>query len=663
MNDTGGSDDRSIDEGHERSGRKPDELPPQTVQNSVSSWFRRFLQVRIERYAPSGVGRATICSPLVGLGAGLGAVVFLLALQTVGRFVNEEVFQLPVPPTAEDPPRLVLPEDAHYGPGRWWLVLLCPTIGGLISGYLVFRFAPEAEGHGTDAMIRAFHRGSGKIRGRVPIVKAIASILTIGSGGSAGQEGPIAQIGAGLGSVLGKRFKLTPTERRLLMLAGAAGGVGAIFRAPLGGALFATEVLYISTATEAAALLPCLTASIIAYSTFALFITPEPIFLLPPLEFRGLAELPIFAVEALLCAFVGAAYVRLFYAGRDRFFAKLPVSRIIKPALGGLLVGLIALGFPQIMSSGYGWVQWGAIGAAPEMIPGGPNEFNAPQMGITLLLLLVLLKMVATTLTISSGGSGGVFGPSIFIGGMLGGALGQLVQLIFPDLGIPTASFVLVGMGGFFAGVSKTPLTSTVIVCEMAGSYSLLVPLMFVCCVNLILSRRWTLYEEQVVSPIDSPAHRGDFVIDVLQRITVAEVPIRNQGIELVPESLPFDDVLQRVAGSTETIFPVVDDKGRLTGIFSLRNVRMALLGAEVGPLVVADDIATRPVLSVCPSDDLHTAIRRLTQLNVDELPVVLEEGSNQLIGLLSRKQLLLSYTNQIKKLQTAEESIANSII
>ena len=626
----------------------PIDSGPDDDRGPLSRLRRWFLGV-LTHYAPPGVGRATICSPIVGFGAGLGAVAFLLALQFTYKLVIGDLMGMTIPPTAEDPPRL----PSSYDAARWWLVLLCPAVGGLLSGLLVFRFAPEAEGHGTDALIRAFHRGGGIIRARVPLIKSFASIITLGSGGSAGQEGPIAQIGAGLGSILATRLRLTPPERRLLILAGAAGGVGAIFRAPLGGALFATEVLYMSTATEAAALLPCLTASIVAYSTFALFITPEPIFLLPHLEFHGFRELPLFGVLAILCAAVGFVYVRAFYGGRDWLFHRLTIPKALLPAIGGLAVGAIALGYPEIMTGGYGWVQWGAIGMAPQLIPGGAEGFSAPHMGIVLLLSLAALKIVATTLTISSGGSGGVFGPSLFIGGMLGGAVGQSFDLLFPGLNIDPAAFALVGMGGFFAGVSKTPLTSTLIVCEMAGSYSLLVPLMFVCSINLGLSRRWTLYEEQVGSPVDSPAHQGDFVVDVLERIKVSEVSIRTRGLEIVAEATPFDQILRRVANSTETLFPVVDSKGRLSGIFTLRNVRLALLGADFGPLVLADDIATRPVLTVTPNDDLHTALRRLTELNVDEIPVVDPEDHRRLIGLLGRRELVLSYTNQIRDLRS----------
>jgi CIC family chloride channel protein len=598
------------------------------------------------RWSTPRVGRVALFSPVVGLIAGMGAVGFLLALRLMYSVVLGGILHFHMPPTAE--------ESAHTVsyPYPWWLVLLVPAAGGLISGTLVFTWAPEAEGHGTDAMIRAFHRGGGTIRTRVPVIKAIASIITIGTGGSAGQEGPIAQIGAGFGSWLARLLKLPPTDHRLLMLAGAAGGVGAIFRAPLGGALFAGEVLYSSTAFEAAALLPCLASSIVAYSTFALFITPEPIFILPKMTFHGLRDLPLFIVLTIVCAAVGWLYVRVFYGMRDRLFKPLPIPKQLKPALGGLMLGALAIGFPQVMTGGYGWVQWGAIGMPPLLTLEGETSF-VPHMSMWLLLALAILKIIATGFTISSGGSGGVFGPSMLIGGMVGGACGMFLNYCLPDVQIDTAAFVLVGMGGFFAGVSKTPLTSIVMVSEMTGSYSLLVPLMLACGLNMAISRRWTIYEEQVATPIDSPAHQGDFVVDVLEQLTVREVGIRTEGVEKIPAAMPFRELIHLVARSTETLFPVVDAQGELTGIFTLRDLRLALIGSEWGPLVLADDLAYRPVLSVTPDDNLHTALCRMTELNIDEIPVVNPQNSTILIGLLSRRDLTLAYTALIESLRS----------
>jgi CIC family chloride channel protein len=550
-----------------------------------------------------------------------------------------------MPPTLEGQTRAVT-----Y-PWPWWLVLLVPTVGGLISGILVFTWAPEAEGHGTDAMIRSFHQGGGMIRTRVPLIKAVASIITIGTGGSAGQEGPIAQIGSGFGSFLARVLRLPQSERRILMLAGAAGGVGAIFRAPLGGALFAGEVLYSTTAFESAALLPCLASSIVAYSTFALFITPKPIFGFPAMSFQGLRDLPLYVGLTLVCAFFGWLYVRVFYGLRNKVFKPLPIPKQLKPAVGGFLLGLVALAYPQVMTGGYGWVQWGAIGMPPELTLPGETSF-VPHMGMSLLLILCVLKIVATGFTISSGGSGGVFGPSMLIGGMIGGFYGQLMSSLLPIGHIAPAAFVLVGMGGFFAGVSKTPLTSIMMVSEMTGSYSLLVPLMLACGLNMAISRRWTIYEEQVPSPIDSPAHQGDFVVDVLDRIRVGDVAIRTEGLDLIPGVMPFGELAQKVARSNETVFPVVDAQGRLTGVFTLRDLRLALVGTEWGPLVLADDLATRPVLTVTPEDTLHTALRRMTELNIDEVPVVQAEDSSILIGMLSRHALTSAYTAFIQSLR-----------
>src|SRR4051812_4004435 len=401
--------------------------------------LRRGFQRLTALWATPGVGRVALCSPVVGVIAGLGAVAFLLCPQQMYGLVLGGLLDFHMPPTLEGEPGVV-----RY-PSTWWLVLLVPTVGGLISGILVFTWAPEAEGHGTDAMIRSFHQGGGMIRARVPMIKSVASIITIGTGGSAGQEGPIAQIGSGFGSYLARVLRLPPGERRILMLAGAAGGVGAIFRAPLGGALFAGEVLYSSTAFESAALLPCLASSIIAYSTFALFIPPRPIFSLPAMSFQGLRDLPLYVGLTLLCAAIGWLYVRVFYGLRDKLFKPMPIPRQLKPAVGGLLLGLVALALPQVMTGGYGWVQWGAIGMPPGLTLEGESSF-VPHMETGMLLVLSVMKIVATGFTISSGGSGGVFGPSMLIGGMIGGAYGQLMAWLLPEAQINPAAFVLVGM-------------------------------------------------------------------------------------------------------------------------------------------------------------------------------------------------------------------------
>jgi CIC family chloride channel protein len=573
--------------------------------------------------------------------SGVGALIFYVALNgvqdaAVGRMIGF------VPPAAGTQ---VLTQEPRF-PDRWWTVLVVPAVGGLFCGVLVYRFAPEAEGHGTDAMVRAFHRQQGRIRPQVPLVKAMASIVTIGTGGSAGREGPIAQIGAGFGSVLAQRLALGEEDRRQLMLAGAAGGIGAIFHAPLGGALFVTEVLYGSTALEFGTVVPAVISSITAFSVFSAVMGPSRAIHTPPaLEFSRLGEIPFYLLFALVCAVLGYVYVQTFYGLRNRVFRRLPLPNPLKPALGGLLLGLIALWLPQVMGGGYGWIQQAVDG---KMLAGT-------------LAVLCVAKILATSLTISSGGSGGVFAPSLFIGAMLGGAYSHFCNRLFPGALAQPEAFVLVGMGGFFAGVAKVPLTAVIMVCEMSGSYGLLVPLMLVSIVNVaLLSSRWTLYEEQVLTMVDSPAHQGDFIVDVLEQIHVSQVLERDRKLDLVPQHMPLPEILRLASRSKNNYFPVLDDRQKLVGIFSLRDLRSVLTGGGAGNLVRAIDIATQPVLTVTADDDLHTALRRFTQKNIDDIPVVDRADPQRIVGMLSRKNLIAAYHDRVTSLQRSHAQARN---
>jgi len=587
-----------------------------------------------------GSGRLVIYSPLVGVVAGLGAAAFFFCLELTQQFALGHI-------EGYFPPSAGGEAIAHASqlPTHWWAVILVPTVGGVLCGWLVYTYAPEAEGHGTDAMVKAFHRQGGRIRGRVPLIKSVASVITIGTGGSAGREGPIAQIGAGFGSFLADKLGLGEQERRLLMLAGGAGGIGSIFRAPLGGALFISEVLYRSTALEARAVIPCFISSITAYTVFASIFGQGLAFkTAPDLAFHNIRELPFYLIFALVCAVVGFVYVRFFYGLRDFFFRKLPISNTLKPAIGGLVLGMIALWLPHLMSGGYGWIQLAIEG----------------KLALTMLVVLCFGKILATSFTISSGGSGGVFAPSLFIGAMLGGAFGQLCNHLIPGAIENPEAFVLVGMGGFFAGVARVPLTAMLMVCEMSGSYGLLIPLMLVCIINVaLLSSRWTLYEEQVASPIDSPAHQGDFVVDVLEQIRVREIMDTSRQFDSIPEEMPLPHILHIAASSKNAYFPVVNSGGKMVGIFSLRDLRTVLTGDGAGRLVLATDIATSPVLTVAPDDDLHTALRRLTQKNIDEIPVVNPEQPAQPIGVLRRKDVIAAYHDRVTELRNEDHEDA----
>jgi len=397
------------------------------------------------------------------------------------------------------------------GPHGLWLVPLVTTLGGLISGWLVYTFAPEAEGHGTDAVVRAFH-GEGSLRGRVAPVKLLASAITIGSGGSAGREGPIALISAAVGSIYAKLARRGEEERRILLLAGMAAGLAAIFRTPMGTGVFAVEVLYDGMDFETGALLYTMLASGVAYAVNGLFVGWQPLFHVAVASAPPLRDYGWFMALGLLAGLAATAVPEVFYRARDAFRA-LPIPRWIKPGLGGLGVGVIALWLPQVLGGGYGWMQ----------------EAMNGTLAVKLMLVLIAAKLVAFALTVSSGGSGGVFAPSLFIGGMLGGSCAAVFHQ-------PTAVFVVVGMAAVFGAAARVPIATMLMVTEMAGGYQLLVPagcavmLSYLLQVNLSQRLRYgSLYEAQVPLTEDSPAHYLDHVRVALSLLGRRKLPEAGQ--------------------------------------------------------------------------------------------------------------------------------------
>lgn len=566
-----------------------------------------------------------LLSILVGVISGLGALLFDRLLNLVFKIF------ITMPSGYQEPNVGTILSLAHATPTHRWLLLIIPALGGLISGILVYLIAPEAEGHGTDAMIESFHYRGGHVRTRVPFVKILASALTIGSGGSAGKEGPIAQIGSGFGSFLGSVLRLKPRIRRILLLAGAAGGIGAIFHAPLGAALFAPEVLYREAELEYEAILPCIISAIVADSIFWQIDRRTALFFPGPVSFEPVELVP-YLIFGVVCAAIGYIYIKVFYGMRDYFFHRLPLINIVKPALGGLFLGLIIFFYPQVMATGYGWVQMAMEG----------------KILWELMLILAFLKILATVCTISSGGSGGVFGPSVFIGAMLGGAFGFLGHKLAPGWVLHPGSFVLVGIGGFFAGVAKVPIASIIMACEMSSSYNLLVPLMLVAATSFLLLGKTSLYEKQLVARIASPAHISDFARGLLEKLDVNDA-VTLKAVTVIPEHLPFPELVKLVTSSSDIYYPVVNQDGKLTGILSINDLREIIFEPGVSKLIVAKDVATTEVLRVFLDDTLQDAMDKMSRINTDELPVVRPEAPDKVIGMISKKDIISYYYKMIE--------------
>jgi CIC family chloride channel protein len=455
-----------------------------------------------------GYRRLLFDTILLGVVGALSAQVFMFLLRWTQRFFLVWLAGYHLPGLPEEGG--VLTEV--IGPHGLWLIPVATTLGGLIVGLLVYRLAPEAEGDGTDAAVRAFHHIGGFIKTRVPLVKTIASAITIGSGGASGREGPISQIAAGVGSVYATLTHRSDEERRLLMLIGMAAGLSAIFRSPIGTAIFAIEVLYSDMEFDAAALIYTLLGSVVAYAVNGLFVGWQPLFRVP-----AVMQVPVFsdylwyAALGIVAGVVAAIVPLVFYTVRDRFYA-LAIPSYLKPALGGLGIGLLALVLPQVLSGGYGWIQ--------EAIDG--------RLATELMFILVFAKLIALSLTLSSGGSGGIFAPSLFIGAMLGGFLARISNQ-------PSAAFVVVGMAAVFGGAARVPIAAMLMVTEMTGGYNLLVAaglavmLSYLAQVTLTSPLKYkSLYEQQVPVRADSPAHyveQLECAINLLQTQQVSVSP------------------------------------------------------------------------------------------------------------------------------------------
>jgi CIC family chloride channel protein len=572
------------------------------------------------------VQRWGILSTIVGVVGGLVAILFYSGLYYSTYYILGGIGgYYPVTP-AGDVDLLTAP-PSH--PSRILLIIL-PALGGLLAGYIVYRFAPEAEGHGTDSVIESYHNKRGIIRDRVPFIKAITTMITIGSGGSAGREGPIAHISAGFGSILSNKLKLNDRDRRMLVICGMAAGIGCIFKAPLGGAIFAIEVLY-RQGSESEGIVPAFISSTIAYSIFCTVFNWDPLFSMPDYQFTHPIGLFFYALLGVACAAIGILYIHMFYGLRNRF-SKLAIPRHIKPAIGGLMLGIMAFFIPESLGVGYGLIQQ-AIDQDLALTAG-------------LMLLLIFAKIMATSFTISSGGSGGVFGPTLVIGAMLGGFLGLTFHTLFPTIITEYATFVLVGMAALLACVAKTPLAAIIMVSELTGNYHLLPPLMLASTLAFVISGKWTIYEKQVQTRMDSPAHRREMTIDVLELIQVKDA--MSKDIITVDPATQVPTVLNLVHKYGHVGYPVLDNI-KLVGVVTFEDAEKVPFDEREN--IRVEDIMTTSVIVTYEDESLEDALKKLLDNGIGRLPVVDREDPTKLLGLLTKFDIIRVHAQLSSKL------------
>ncbi|MDH5655535.1 MAG: chloride channel protein [Spirochaetia bacterium] len=576
-------------------------------------------------------------SLIIGIVSGLGAVVFSYALAYAEHFTFFELMGLDLGHPAGEFHLEILPDQII---NRWYIFFL-PVLGGLLAGMVSHFLCSEASGTGTDSMIHAFHHEEGRISAKVPLYKAIATIFTLASGGSAGKEGPVSQIGAGFGSAVAQFLSAGARARRTLLLVGMAGGLGAIFRAPLGGALTAVEAVYRED-FESDSLVPAIIASVTSYLIYTSIMGAESIFDVGDVTLRDYRLLTAYLLLGFICSFLGWFFIKIF-ENTGKLFIKLKLHPVLKPALGGVFVGAVALLVPEILGSGFGLMQDALLGKGNYNYSGNLLELAG------IFIFIAFLKMLTTSFTIGSGGSGGIFGPSLFVGGMIGGFVGCITAYLFPSIDVSIPSFILVGMGSFYGGVASAPIAGMIMVCDMIGSYALLPPLMLVSIISVTLSSKWSIYKGQVLNRFKSPAHYWDMNFDVLESMPISKNFRQNLRKEaIINKHMLLADLEKKSIKIHASDFIVVNSDNTYHGVISIRKIRLTHDYRDIQNLVTVGDVCEGSFPSLKMSDSLGEALRIISEREMDKIAIV--DDKNQTLGYLRYIDIVSAYRIGVKK-------------
>ncbi len=519
-----------------------------------------------------------------------------------------------------------------------YYIIIAPALGGLIVGPLVYFFAREAKGHGVPEVMEAVALKGGRIRPRVAVIKSLASSVCIGSGGSVGREGPIVQIGSALGSTLGQFLKLSEDRVRNLVACGAAGGISATFNAPIAGAIFALEIIQgeLQAGYFGAVVISAVVADIVAQ----VFEGSTRAFPVPPYSLVSPWELGLYALLGVVAALVSVFYSKMVYWLEDLFEAWKGFPEYLKPVAGGLLLGLMGI---AVISAGMG-IEGGTV-PFPRIFGVGYESIEialSGQMALSAALLLLTAKLFATALTLGSGGSGGVFAPSLFMGSMLGLVFGHFVHAQLPNITAPAGAYALVGMAAVFAGAAHAPVTAILILFEMTGDYNIILPLMFSTVISVLISRAIepeSIYTAKLARRGIRLEHGRD--VDLLQTVKVEDVMTRD--VDTVPAHLSLAGLLAEFERTHHHGFPVLDGDGKLIGVVTLQDMEQAMQEPGWDSRKVAD-IATTDLLVAYPDESVGTALRRMGTRDIGRLPVVSRDDPTQLLGVVRRQDIVRAY-------------------
>jgi len=510
-----------------------------------------------------------------------------------------------------------------------FLLPLMPMLGGLFIGLICKYFPNAVKENGVHKVMYAVALNDGKVRKRTIASCAVTSSITIGSGGSAGREGPTVQIGAAVGSTIGQLLHLSTERMRVLVGCGAAAGIAASFNAPLAGVLFALEIILGDFAIHTFS--PIIIASVIGTVTGRALEGNEVTFNVPVHELVHPTEIIFYLALGVLCGIVARLFTFMYFYIQQVFEEKLKTADIYKPAIGGLIVGMISIFMPQILGNGYDVMEQALTG----------------QMFWGLAFLLVFMKIICTSITLGSGGMGGVFAPSLFIGAMVGTSFGSGVHFIFPTLSASAETYSVVGMGAVAGAVMQAPLTNILMLFELTNDYTLILPIMATCIAASYTYQRFTkhsIYMQNLLNKGINIHHGRE--ASIMNSIKVQDV--MSTDITTIAQEMPFRKILETISYSKNFYFPVLDNRGDMTGILSFSDIREVIFEEQLGDLLVAGELANTKVYSLTPQQNLNEAMEIFSQLDVDQLPVVRSEDKLKVIGMLSRGDMMASYNRAI---------------
>ncbi|MEW6428344.1 MAG: chloride channel protein [Thermodesulfobacteriota bacterium] len=583
------------------------------------------MRMQAKLLLPGENAGTVLIAAFIGLLAGVANIIF----RDTEEFIHHQLFERGY-------------ELLHIGAGGWHLLLLplLPITGMVLLIPLSLLFPGEVNGYGFTRFLRKVNLAGGRIRARTILPKILSTTLTISTGNSAGVEGPIAQLGGALGSLVGQFFRVSGSRMKVFIAAGCAGGVGAIFNAPVAGIFFASEIVLLGT-YEMTSFVALVISSSIATVVSRAYYGESPAFPIAPYHLvNPLVEIPLYTLMGILIGLIAVFHIRFFYYMRDRWSA-LDLHPQLKPVAGAAIVGTLAIFFPQIMGNGYSYIA----------------ETLAGQGVFWVMLALILLKIVATAVTLGSGGAGGVFAPALFVGAVIGGCFGTIVHGLFPGMTASPGAYATVGIGAFLAASTHAPLTAIFLLFEMTGNYMIIIPIMVTSVIGTVVASK--VYPDSIdtvdFSREGIDIHEGRETA-IMKSIKVGSV--MTEDVDFVSEKANANQLMEIFSQTRDSFyFPVIDESGRMTGIVSLQDVKSVLHDRELGKAETVGSVCARKVISLTPDDNLHTAMLLFDLKGIEEIPVIESMEDKWVIGMLKRRDVITAYNREAIKRGISERA------